>query len=88
MFSCCCGSFVAGELSYTPGHWPETFFHIQQCFSVRIRPESIMLKVLPKILSGISLNFHLLCSSVFLLCLHYAPRLVTFVTIILEHFNQ
>ena len=27
-----------------------------------------MLKILPKILSGISLNFHLLCSSVFLLC--------------------
>ena len=33
------------------------------------RPESNVLKNLPKILSGISQNFHLLCSSVFPLCL-------------------
>ena len=39
-------------------------------------------KTLPKIFSGISQNFHLLCSSVFP-CLHFAPWLETFLTIIL-----
>ena len=29
------------------------------------------------LLSGISQSFHLLCSSVFPLCLHYVPRLAT-----------
>ena len=36
--------------------------------------ESNMLKSLPKMLPGISQKFHLLCFSVFLLCLHYAPN--------------
>ena len=45
---------------------------------VNHRPESNMLKTLPKMLSGISQNFHPLCSSVFLLCLNYAPKLATF----------
>ena len=36
----------------------------------------------------VSQNFHLLCSLVFQLCLHYVPRLTTFLTIILEHFNH
>ena len=38
-----------------------------------------MLKHLPKILPGISQKFHLLCFSVLLLCLHYAPKLPTIV---------
>jgi len=42
------------------------------------------LKILPKMLSGISQNYVL---SVFLLCLHYAPKLATFVTIMFEQFN-
>ena len=52
------------------------------------KPESNMLRILPKLFSGISQTLHLLCSSVFPLCLHYAPRLTTFLIIILEHFNQ
>ena len=43
-----------------------------------------MLQVLPKILSAISQNFHMLSSSVFPLCLHYAPSLATFLTTTLE----
>ena len=43
-----------------------------------VRPESNMLKILPKLLSGISQNFHLLCPSVLPLCLYYALRLATF----------
>ena len=35
-----------------------------------------------------SQNIHLICSSVFPLCLHYAPRLTTFLAFILEHFNM
>ena len=52
------------------------------------RPESNVLKILPKMLSGISQIFHLLYSLVLSLCLHYAPKLATFLTSILEHFNQ
>ena len=37
-------------------------------YKFRYRPESNMLKNLPKMLTGISLNFHLLCCSVLLLC--------------------
>ena len=53
----------------------------------KVRPESkfSMLNILPKMLSQ---NFHILCSSVFPLCLHYAPRLATFLTVILKHCNQ
>ena len=57
-------------------------------FAVPTRPESNMLKRLPKMLLGISQTFHLLCSSVLPLCLHYALTLATFLTIILEYFNQ
>ena len=46
------------------------------------KTESNMLKLLPKMLSGVSQNFHLLCSSVFPLYLYYAPRLAKFLTII------
>ena len=38
-----------------------------------------MLKILPKMLSGISQNFHPYAFSVFLLCLHYALKLATFI---------
>ena len=38
-----------------------------------VRPKSNLLKILPKILSEISQNFYLLCSSVFPLCLLYVP---------------
>ena len=48
------------------------------------KPESNMLKNLPKILSGISHKFHLLCFSVFLLCLHYSPKLPTILSIVME----
>ena len=40
-----------------------------------------MLKIMPKMLSGISHNFHPLCS-------FSVPKLATFVTIILKRFNQ
>ena len=40
-----------------------------------------MLKILPKILSGISKIFIHYALSVFLLCLHYVSKLATFVTI-------
>ena len=43
-----------------------------------------MLKNLPKMLPGISQKFHLLCFSVFLLCLHYAPKLPTIFSIVME----
>ena len=44
-----------------------------------------MLKILPKMLSGISLNFHLLCSP----DVPIMPfRLATILAIIFEHFNQ
>ena len=46
------------------------------------RPESNMLKNLPKMLPGISQKLHLLCFSVFLSCLHYAPKLLIAVTIL------
>ena len=39
-----------------------------------------MLEILPKMLLGISQNLLLLCSFSVLLCLHYAPKLVRFVT--------
>ena len=45
------------------------------------RPESNMLEILPKMLLGISQNLLLLCSFSVLLCLHYARKLVRFVTI-------
>ena len=53
---------------------------------LRYRPESNMLKNLPKMLPGISQKFHLLCfsSSVFLLCLHFAPKLPTILSIVME----
>ena len=51
-------------------------------------PELNMLKIFPKILSGIPQNFHLLCSSVLPSCLGYVPRVAIFLTIFLEHFNQ
>ena len=44
-----------------------------------------MLKILSEMLSAISTYYAV---SVFPLCLHYAPKLATFVTIILGHFNQ
>ena len=44
-----------------------------------------MFKVLPKTVSGISQNFYMFSSSVFPLCLHYAPSLEIFLTTILEH---
>ena len=47
-----------------------------------------MLKTLPKMLLGIFQIFYHYALTVFLLCLHYAPKLTTFVTIILEQFNQ
>ena len=47
-----------------------------------------MLKILPKMLSGVFRNSTHYALSVFLLCLHYAPNLAAFVTIIMEHFNQ
>ena len=43
-----------------------------------------MLKNLPKMLPGISQKFHLLCFSVFLLCLHYAYKLPTILSIVME----
>jgi len=48
------------------------------------RPKSIMLKSLPKMLPGISPNFHLLCFSVFLLCLHYTPKLPKILSIVMK----
>ena len=51
------------------------------------RAESKVFKIVPKMLLGISQNFHLLCSSTFPLFLHYAPRLATFL-VMLEDFNQ
>ena len=52
-------------------------------FAIHVyRPESNMLKMF----SGSFQNFHLLRSSVFPLCLNYAPRLAAFLKIILEHF--
>ena len=50
------------------------------CAAIQLSP---MLKILPIVLSGISQNFHLLCSSVYMA--YYAPRLATFLTIIWEH---
>ena len=47
-----------------------------------------MLKILLKMLSGISHEFHLLCSSVFPLCLHCAPSLTTFLTIYLGNLTS
>jgi len=44
-----------------------------------------MLKNLPKMLPGISQKFHLLYFSVFLLCLHYTPKLPTILSIVLEN---
>ena len=44
-----------------------------------------MLKNLPKMLPGISQKFHLLCFSVFLLCLHYTPKLITILSIGIEN---
>ena len=38
-----------------------------------IRPQSNMLKKLPKMLLEYSQNFYVLCSSYFPLCLYYAP---------------
>ena len=68
--------------------------------SVGCRPESnnnIMLKNLSKMLPEISPKFHLLCFSVFLLCLHYATKLPTILsifhgkcevmTVLLKHFT-
>ena len=52
------------------------------------RPESNALKILPKYFQEFPKFFTHYALSVFLLCLHYAPRLATFVAIILEHFNQ
>ena len=49
------------------------------------RPESNMLKKLPKMLTGISQKFHLLCFSVLLLCLHYAPKLPKILSIVIEN---
>ena len=43
-----------------------TYMHIYTEFNTHLRPSSIMLKNLPKILLGISQKFSLLC---FLLCL-------------------
>jgi len=40
-----------------------------KCNDLMFRPESNMLKNLPKMLPGISPNFYLLCFSVFLSCL-------------------
>ena len=54
-------------------------------YTVDDRPESNMLKNLPKMLPGISQKFHLSCFSVFLLCLHYAPKLPTILSIVLEN---
>ena len=48
------------------------------------RPESNMLKNLPKMLPGISQNVHLFCFSVFLLCLHYAPKLPSILSITMK----
>ena len=43
-----------------------------------------MLEIFPKLLSEISQIFTHYALSVFLLCLHYAPKLATFVTTILD----
>ena len=49
------------------------------------RPESNMLKNLPKMLPGIFLKIHLLCFSVFLLCLHYTPKLPIILSIVMKN---
>ena len=43
-----------------------------------------MLKNLPNMLPGISQKLRLLCFSVFLLCLHYAPKLPTIFSIVMS----
>ena len=52
------------------------------------RPESNMLKNLPKMLQEISLKFHLLCFSVFLLFLHYALKWLTILSIVMENISN
>ena len=44
-----------------------------------------MLKKLPKMIPEISQKYHLLCFSVFPLCLHYAPKLPTILSIVMEN---
>ena len=46
-----------------------------------------MLKNLPKMLTGISQKFLLLCFSMFLLYLHYAPKLPTILSFVMENFK-
>ena len=67
-----------------------TLYYNTLKFKSTNRPESNMLEILPKMLLGICQNFLLLCSISVLLCLHYAPKLVRFVTIfnaLLEYFT-
>ena len=62
-------------------------YYTIQYSAIISRPESNVLKNLPKMLPGISQKFHLLCFSVFLLCLHYAPKLPTILSIVMENFK-
>jgi len=76
---------AAGCLDFRMSHCTLYLNHIQMknssACSLATRAESNMLEILPKMLLGISQILLLLCSFSVLLCLHYAPKLVRFITI-------